>query len=87
MGGSLSRSIEEHLGVKQGRNKSSDHYKLYIAPLLDALDDASLGVQIGPVNVSVCAVADDIYLMTDIQHNLQSLIDIASKYGLMYRIE
>ena len=85
--GNLSRNISEKLGVKQGRNMSSDHYKLYIAPLLKTLDDASLGVQIGPVNVSVSGVADDVYLMSDNQTKLQCLIDIASKYGHMYRIE
>ena len=35
MNGELSKDIIENLGVKQGRNKSSDHYKIYIAPLLD----------------------------------------------------
>ena len=60
MNGKLSRDIVEHLGVKQGRNKSSDHYKVYIAPLLDTLDSTDLGVWIGPVNVSVSGVADDI---------------------------
>ena len=62
MKGHLSRDITEDLGVKQGRNKSSDHYKIYIAPLLDTLDSANLGVWVGPVNVSVSGVADDVYL-------------------------
>ena len=67
MDGKLSRSISEKLGVKQGRNKSSDHYKVCIAPLLDTLDNANLGVWIGPINVSVSGVADDVYLMSDKQ--------------------
>ena len=62
MDGKLTRSIEENLGVKQGRNKSSDHYKVYIAPLLDTLDTSSLGVWIGHINVGVSGVADDVYL-------------------------
>ena len=85
--GNLSREIEENLGVKQGRNLSSDHYKVYIAPLLKALDEAQLGVQIGPINCSVSGVADDVYLMTNRQTNLQSQLDIAAHYGHMYRIE
>ena len=72
MNGNLSRDIMETLGVKQGRNKSSDHYKIYIAPLLDTLDGADLGVWVGPVNVSVSGVADNVYLMTDNQTKLQS---------------
>ena len=87
MNGQLSRSIREMLGVKQGRNKSSDHYKVYIAPLLDTLDSANLGVWIGPINVSVSAVADDIYPMTDKQSKLQALLDIASHYGRMFRVK
>ena len=85
--GNLSREIEENLGVKQGRNLSSDHYKVYIAPLLKSLDAAQLGVQIGPINTSVSGVADDIYLMTDRQANLQAQLDIAAHYGYIYRIE
>ena len=87
MKGKLSRSIEETLGVKQGRNKSSDHYKIYIAPLLDTLDAANLGVWIGSINVSVSGVADDVYLMCDKQTKLQAQLDIASHYGKMFRIK
>ena len=85
--GNLSREIKENLGVKQGRNLSSDHYKLYIAPLLKSLDEAELGVQIGPINISVSGVADDVYLMTDQPNKLQSQLDIAAYYGYVYRIE
>ena len=63
---------------KQGRNKSSDHYKIYIAPLLDILENANLGVWIGNINVGVSGVADDVYLMSDKQTKLQSLLNIAS---------
>ena len=87
MNGKLSGCLEETLGVKQGRNKSSDHYKLYIAPLLDTLDGATLGVWIGNVNVGVSGVADDVYLMSDRQSKLQAQLDIASHYGKMYRIK
>ena len=55
MNGKLSRKFHESKGVKQGRNKSSDHYKLYIAPLLDTLERANLGVWIGSKCVSVSA--------------------------------
>ena len=87
MNGQLSRKFNEVKGVKQGRNKSSDHYKLNIAPLLDTLDSANLGVWIGNVCVSVSGVADDVYPMSDSQTKLQALIDIAEQYGKMYRIE
>ena len=73
--------------MKQGRNKSSDHYKIYIAPLLDTIDNAGLGVWVGPVNVSVSGVADDVYVMSDNKTKLQNLLDIAEHYGKMFRIE
>ena len=87
MNGKLSRKIDEKMGVKQGRNKSSDHYKVYIAPLLDTMENSNLGVWIGPINVSVSGVADDIYPMSDKQTKLQALLDIAAHYGKVYRIE
>ena len=50
MDSNLSREISETLGVKQGNIKSSESYKIYANPLLDMLDSAYLGVQLGPVN-------------------------------------
>ena len=73
--------------MKQGHIKSSDNYKIYNNPLLDMLDSASLGVQIGPeLNSGFCACADDVFLMTDTQSKLQSMLDIANFYGVMYKV-
>ena len=82
----LSRKFEETAGVKQGHINSSDHYKIYINPALDALDTSTLGVWVGPINVSVTGVADDNYLMSSSQSGLQALIRIAEHYGDRYRI-
>ena len=71
MRGHLSRNCMEKLGVKQGHVKSSDNYKIYINPLLDAVDSANLGVWLGPINVGNSACADDEYLMSDSQSKLQ----------------
>ena len=49
MDNKLSREISEKSGVKQGHIKSSDNYKIYANPLLDTLESANLGVQLGPV--------------------------------------
>jgi hypothetical protein len=86
MKGQLSRNFTENLGVKQGHIKSSDNYKIYVNPLLDTVDSANLGVWLGPINVGSSACADDEYLMSDNQHRLQSLLDIAAFYGNMYRV-
>ena len=65
---------QEYKGVKQGRNKSSDHYKV------DTLETS------GNICVSVSAVADYIYPMSKNQAKLQALLDIAEQYGKMYGI-
>ena len=87
MNGQLSRSFEEKLGVKQGHIKSSDDYKIYLNPLLNAIDSANLGVWVGPVNVGTSACADDVFVITDSQTKLQALLDIAAHYGAMYRVK
>ena len=87
MKGKLSRQFEEKLGVKQGHINSSDNYKIYINPALDTFEDSTLGVWLGPINVSVTGVADDIYLMSDTQSKLQALINIAESYGHRYKIK
>ena len=86
MEGKLSRKISETLGVKQGNIKSSDNYKIYANPLLDALDSANLGVQLGPVNCGFSSCADDLHLMTDTQSKMQALLDISSHYAKMYKV-
>ena len=86
MHGNLSRSFAESAGVKQGNCKSSDHYKIYVNPLLNMIDQSQLGIWIGPINVAQSACADDEYLMTDSQHKLQILLDVADHYGKLYNV-
>ena len=85
MEGKLSRTIDEELGVLQGKIKSSDHYKIFVSPALESLDSSHLGYQLGPVCVGVSGVADDVYLISDMQDKLQQLISIAAHYGARYR--
>ena len=85
MDGQLSRNFYEELGVKQGHCRSSDSYKIYVNTLLDMVDQANLGVWIGPVNAGSSACADDEYLMSDSQSKMQALLSIAEHYGEMYQ--
>ena len=87
MKGKLSRKFEETTGVKQGHINSGDDYKIYITSALDTLDTSSLGVWVGPINVSVTGVADDSYLMSSSQSGLQALIEIAENYGRRYNVK
>ena len=43
----LSRSFEEHTGNRQGHVKAAGHFKAYINPCLDMLNQADLGFNIG----------------------------------------
>lgn len=85
--GELSRAFDEELGVRQGVIRSSDHYKTYVGPGLDTLDQSNLGYRIGPICVSVSPVADDLYLLSDKPGKLQQLLHLASHYGDRYRIK
>ena len=86
MDNKLSLPLEEHLGVKQGHIKSSDHYLAYNRPLLDTLDSASLGFRIGPICVNSSDVADDVYILSESQEGLQQALEIASHYGCRHRV-
>ena len=87
LNGKLSDELTETLGCKQGSLKSGDHYKFYVAPTLETLDKSELGLWIGPINVVVSCVADDILIMSDDQNKMQCLLDLAASCGKMYRIE
>ena len=63
-----------------GQIKSSDHYKIYANPLLNMIDDADLGIMIGPVTVNQNACTDDEYLIT-------AQLDIGTFCGKMYRVK
>ena len=82
----ISLPLSETLGVGQGKIRSSDHYKVYITPILNTLENASLGINIGPINVGFCCVADDLYVMSDEPTKLQCQLDLCQDYGMKYRI-
>ena len=82
----ISCELVETLGVKQGNTKSSDYYKIYNKYLLDTVEAASLGVEIGPLNVGFSCCADDFLGMSDNPHKLQCIIDIAEYYGEKYEV-
>ena len=86
MNGKISKPLQENLGVGQGKIRSSDHYKIYINPVLETLESAKLGINIGPINTGVSCVADDLYLLSDNQIKMQGLLDICQDYGQLYRI-
>ena len=57
-----------------------------MGPLLDTIENADLGVWVGPKYMGVSGVVDDIYLMSDKQSKLQEQLNIYLKYGKMVRV-
>ena len=86
MNQNLSEPLFESLGVGQGKIWLSDHYKIFINSILKTLDDAILGLNIGPLNVIFSCVADDLYLMSDHPLKMQCMLDLFQEYGKSYRI-
>ena len=84
--GRLSRSFEEHTGNHQGHVKAAGHFKAYINPCLDALNNAELGFSIGPITVNTVCCADDTYVLSDRPSGLQSSMNIVSHYAKRYRV-
>ena len=82
----LSRKIREEKGSRQGHCKASGHFKNYINPCLNAVNESQLGFNIGPIFVSVVCVADDTYVLSDCPRKLQGAIDIVGHYGKRYRV-
>ena len=83
MKGKLSSEIKKTLGHINSR----DHYKVYIGPCLDILDDSQCGVWNGPIKSGVSGCADDVFLGSDNPVKLKALIDIAAHYGYLHRIQ
>ena len=86
MDGKLSRTINEFTGNRQGHVKAARHFKAYINPCLDAVNQADLGFHIGPIAVGAVCCADDTYVLSDTQSGLQSAINIVSHYAKRYRV-
>ena len=81
------RKISEYKGNRQGHVRSSGHYKVYINPLLTALNKSKLGFHIGPICVTAVAVADDTYLFAGSPSALQAILKIVSFFARRYRIK
>ena len=84
--GKLSREISEYKGSRQGHKRAAGHFKTYINPCLTTADASQLGFYIGHICISVVCIADDTYILSGTQRNLQGLVDIIGHYGRRYRL-
>lgn len=84
--GKLSRNFIEYTGNRQGHIKASGHFKAYINPCLESLNEADLGFHIGPIGVVTESCADDTYLQSDSISGLQGALNIVAHYAKRYRM-
>ena len=66
--------------------KASGHFKAYINPCLESLNEADLGFHIGPIGVVTESCADDTYLQSDSISGLQGALNIVAHYAKRYRM-
>ena len=78
--------IEDECGVEQGGINSSDFYKVYNNEQLTLAQDSELGIPLGPVTVSAIGQADDVVLISNDLHSLQSLLDLSLYYCSKYNV-
>ena len=65
----------------QGKVRAKDHFKAFINPCLETLEESEFGIWLGDICISVSGVADDIYLLSDDPKKLQCLIDLVVSFG------
>ena len=70
LNGKTSRRIVEHKGNRQGHVRASRHFKAYINPCIDTLNDSGLGFNIGPLCITTVCIADDTYVLSDTVYGL-----------------
>ena len=75
--------FELRQGVRQGMILSTDMYKVYNNKLLDRLDSAMLGVQIGGISCAAPTCADDTDAARKSRTALQTLVSISVDYSGM----
>ncbi len=68
-------------GVRQGAVLSSDLYKRFNNPMLDILGSSNLGGHIGTVPLPAPTCADDVALCSSDPVEMQTLIDVVSRYS------
>jgi hypothetical protein len=80
--GQISRGFEEKQGVRQGGVWSPTAYKVFINSLLKIYEENKIGCHIGSIFCGVPTVADDVTLIANDPHDLQTMLSIQMDHAI-----
>jgi hypothetical protein len=83
--GQISRGFEEKQGVRQGGVWSSTAYKVFINSLFKIYEENKIGCHIGSIFCGVPTVADDVTLIANDPHDLQTMLNIQMDHANKHR--
>ena len=83
--GQISRGFEEKQGVRQGGVWSPTAYKVFINSLLKIYKDNKIGCHIESIFCGVPTVADDVTLIANDPHDLQTMLNIQMDHANKHR--
>ena len=84
--GEISESIETTDGLRQGSPISPGLFNFFINDLIIEIINKDLGCKIGTKNVSILAFCDDIFLMTKMKDEMETILTIVTKYAEDWKI-
>ena len=75
-----------NLGVRQGDTMSPTLFNIYINDLTTELKSHKYGVKVGDKHICILLYADDIVMVSETEQNLQSMLNIVSKWCQKWRL-
>lgn len=73
-------------GVAQGNNLSPTLFAIFVNDLVSEINDLDLGVPINGTAISILLYADDIALVAESEHDLQTVLDTLHKWCKRWRV-
>ena len=82
----ISTTFQTHNGLQQGALSSPILFNYYINGLIDLLNKATAGINIGRIKINNLLFADDIMIMTKTKRDLQQLLHLCSAWANKWKL-